>query len=282
MIREFLNYKYGEFVTTKFLSSNNEVIWDYRNPDGVNEQLEVKKHLKELRDSQGNRLVPDKFLSIDWGMDFSSWLGEFKTKKEYLFIGAEPHINHNYQLVYDFGNRNGEDLKTTAINYAKNQNDIWHYIVKNFAIDSESELSVLQKCYITDLCPFVPKGCGQVKDIQNKLGITKKEWDQFRSRIAMHFLEKEVNAVNPKFIVLHGEPSRTFFNDKLLAVPLHFKKEDEIGNWKRYVYKGKMKEVKIIAIPHLKGQILNELWRSKKHPERIESIKNIIQDFIKD
>ena len=158
MIRDFLNFKYGEFVTNAFLTSHNEVLWDNFNKDGTNEQLEVKKHLREIKDSQGNRIVSDKFLEIEWGMDFSSWIGEFNTGKDFLFIGAEPHIYKNYQLVYDFGNRNGYDLRSIAVKYAEDVNDIWHYVVKNFVNDlnDEIKLSFLNKCYITDLCHLVP------------------------------------------------------------------------------------------------------------------------------
>ena len=279
MIRDFLVTKYGEFVTSKLLTSKNEVIWDNKNGNGVEEQSQIKKYLKELKDSKGEKLVPDEYLNVDWGMDFSSWIGEFDNGKDFIFIGAEPHISNNYQLVYDFGNRNDKDINNVALEYADNPDDIWYYIFRIFSnyLSAEGKISFLKRCYITDLCHIVPKGCGTVDTIIKRLKITKKDWFKFRSCIAKQLLLKEIETVKPKIIVLHGASSRHFFNDEL---NIKLRQSEEIGNWKRFVYKGEFNGVKIIAIPHLKGQILNELWRSQIHPERPESIKKTIQEFV--
>jgi hypothetical protein len=278
MIREFLNYKYGHFVTNELLTAKHEVIWDNMNKDGYTEQAEVKSHLRKLCDAEGNRLVPDEFLTVDWGMDFSSWIGEFTGGKDYFFIGAEPHITSNYQLVYDFGNRKGRDLDEVALGYADNKNDIWHYIVNNFVANPtvDSKIGFLKRCYITDLCHLVPKGCGQVDDIAKKLNITRKRWEEFRRKIARSFLRNEIETAKPKFIVLHGAASRNFFSYEF---GVEFKGK-VIDGWTHCVFEGELEGRRIIAVPHLKGQMLNELWRSKRHPERRESVRAIIQEFL--
>ena len=107
--------------------------------------------------------------------------------------------------------------------------------------------------------------------------INKLECKTINMNFRLELLLKEIETVNPKIIVLHGASSRNFFNDEL---NIKLIQSEEIGNWKRFVYKGEFNGVKIIAIPHLKGQILNELWRSQLHPERPESIKKTIQEFV--
>lgn len=97
-------------------------------------------------------------------MDFSGWLGKIDHPKDFLIIGAEPHICKNYQVVYGFGTNSEENINTTAIKYADDQKDIWHYILKNFNTDQSDigKIDFLKKCYITDLCHIVPKNCGTV------------------------------------------------------------------------------------------------------------------------
>ena len=117
MIKTFLTKKYGEFVTGKFLTSEYEVVMDNLNKDGVAEQLEIKKHLRQLTDFHGRRLIPDVYLRDDvkWGMDFSSWIGKFDRGKDFFIIGAEPHLKNQYQLIYGFGNERGKNVKQTAL-----------------------------------------------------------------------------------------------------------------------------------------------------------------------
>ena len=55
MIKQFLESKYGEFVTKQFLTISNEVIWDNFNKDGTDQQIEVATHLKNLKDANNNQ-----------------------------------------------------------------------------------------------------------------------------------------------------------------------------------------------------------------------------------
>ena len=281
MIKTFLTKKYGEFVTGKFLTSEYEVVMDNLNKDGVAEQLEIKKHLRQLTDFHGRRLIPDVYLRDDvkWGMDFSSWIGKFDRGKDFFIIGAEPHLKNQYQLIYGFGNERGKNVKQTALSYFANKSDIWHYLTKNFAqeLNDDSIIAFLQKCYISDLCHLVPTNCSQVKVICDRLAISKNDWHKFRTTIAKNFLVDEIEIVNPKFIVLHGTQAREFFERELNA---SFPTKKKIENWDGHVYKGEMNGHKVIAIPHLSGQVRNELWRCKKYPERPQSVKEIIQNFV--
>ena len=283
MIKQFLTKKYGEYVTGKFLTADNEVIKDNLNKDGLPEQLEIKKHLKRLVDDNGVRLVPDSFLRDDvkWGMDFSAWIGKFNSNKEFFIIGAEPHLRNQYQLIYGFGNQKGKDVRQTALSYFGNKSDIWYYLTKNFVkeVNDDNAVKFLQKCYISDLCHLVPTDCSQVEVICERLAISQRDWQKFRTTIAKNFLVDEIKLVNPKFVVLHGTKAREFFEKELNVV---FSRKKQITNWDGYVFKGEMNGQKIIAIPHLSRQVLNEVWRCKKYPERQESVKEIIQSFLTD
>ena len=232
MIKHFLTKKYGEYVTGKFLTAENEVIRDNLNKDGLPEQLEIKKHLKGLVDEKGVRLVPDTFLrnDVNWGMDFSSWIGKFDNDKEFFIIGAEPHLRNQYQLIYDFGNQKGRDVRQTALSYFSNKSDIWYYLTKNFveAVNDDNAVTFLQKCYISDLCHLVPTDCSQVKIICERLAISQRDWQKFRTAIAKNFLVDEIKLVNPKCVVLHGTQAREFFEKELNVT---FSRKKQIANW---------------------------------------------------
>ncbi|MBK7936113.1 MAG: hypothetical protein IPJ82_03150 [Lewinellaceae bacterium] len=280
MIRNILEEKYGAYITNQFLNDRNEVIRENLNVDGVEEQQEVIRVLKSLKDINGNSLVPDKFWNnpVDWGLDFSSWIGNFDNK-DLFFVGAEPHVYNNYQLVYDFGNYRGKDLTETAKEHFNRESDIWHYLTKIFVEDmTDSNITAfLSRCYITDLCHIVPKYCGQVKDICKKLSISASDWKVCRTAVAQRFLLKEIEAVNPEFVILHGNPSREFFCKEL---GLNFTGVCPIEDSKFTIQTGKLNGYKVISIPHLKGDVRNKLWICKKYPGRPESAKRILNGLI--
>lgn len=281
MIRPFLELKYGKYVTDQLVTVDNKVLLDNINEEGKEQQEEVMRHIVSLRDNEGNKLIPEKFLANkkEWGMDFSSWIGSLSDKKEYLFIGAEPHISFNYQLVYDFGSHKGNTIQEDVEAHYKRDNDIWYYLTIIFVSDLtlENKTSFLNKCYITDLSHIVPKGCGQVKDICRELNIADKEWFNFRTSVAKTFLPDEIKAVNPKYVILHGNASRYYFQDILGVV---YTKSFPIEKSPYKVLTGEFNGYKIISIPHLKGDMRNKLWKCLKYPERPKSIKEILNQLI--
>ena len=280
-IRQTLEKKYGKYITKNLMTEKDEVLSNNINLSGIEGQNAVNKLLIQIKNLVISNNLPENLWNeeIEWGVDFSSWIGSFKNDKDFLFIGAEPHINTNYQLVYDFGNFKNKSLQQTALDHY-DRKDIWQYVTNNFTNDRSNEgiLNFLQKCYITDLCHIVPKGCGNVKSICKKLDIKERDWKKFRTLIAKEYLIDEIKAVNPKYIVLHGAASRDFFANELKT---NFKERYQIADWKRYILFGEFLGYKVIAIPHLKGQVLNELWRSTKHPQRPEAAKKIIENILK-
>ena len=202
--------------------------------------------------------------------------------KEFLFIGAEPHIKCNFQLVYGFGCYE-YGIENTVKHHFKDEKNIWYNLANVFVEDCteiDNVTNFLKKCYITDLCHIVPQDCGQVKDICKKLSIKNSDWGNFRKQVAIEFLFKEIAVVKPKFIILHGDPSRKFFK-QYLNERIH---PIECSNLK--ILEGKIEiegnEYKIISIPHLAGQMKNELWRSHKYPKRPKSAKEIIRKLVYD
>ncbi|KAA5542325.1 uracil-DNA glycosylase family protein [Adhaeribacter rhizoryzae] len=280
MIKTLLEQKYGQFITNEFLTDKNEVIKENWNKDGVEEQKNVVQTLKSLKDLNGNNLVPDNFWSqpVEWGFDFSSWVGNYDNK-EFFIIGVEPHIYKNYQLVYDFGNLKDKTLHESANEHYADKNDIWHYLT-NIFVDKPTPDSItefLNKCYITDLCHVVPKGCGQVNTICEKLSIQPGEWHKFRTAVAKRFLLEEIKAVNPKVVILHGNASREFFQYELGVT---YTQVYPIDNSKYTIKVGVLENYKIVSIPHLKGDMKNKLWKCKKYPERPLSAKKILNQIV--
>lgn len=282
MIREFLTTKYGKYVTDKLVSDDGKVYIENIDKNGIEQQEQVIKHITELTDKSGVKLLPNKFLErkIPWGVDFSSWLGSLETKKDFMFIGAEPHIGNNYQLVYGFGCHRDKSIEESALTHYKREPDIWYYLTKIFVDDlTDSNITdFLKKCYITDLSHIVPKSCGQVKEICRKLDITQKDWICFRTRVAQTFIPDEIKAVNPKYIMLHGNASRNYFKDVL---GVEYTESYEIDNSPYKILVGKFQGYKAVSIPHLKGDMRNKLWKCKKYPERPASVKRILNEIIK-
>lgn len=143
-------------------------------------------------------------------------------------------------------------------------------------LSEDNITAFLSKCYVTDLCHVVPKSCGRVKDICKKIAISKGEWSKFRTAIAKRFLLEEIKAVNPKFVILHGNPSREFFRDELGLIYTDYPIEDS----KLTIQVGSFEGYKVISIPHLKGDVLNKLWRCRKHPKRPASAKRILNQIV--
>ena len=273
--------KYGKAVTNQLLTKNHEVLRNCIAKKDDNTYQHKIKSLLSLKDALGNNLVPELLIKekVEWGVDFSSWIGQFDAGKEYFFIGAEPHINRDFQLVYDFGNIENKDVNEIAREHFSDESDIWNYLTKIFVDDLSDEniTDFLKKCYITDLCHLVPKKCGQVKDIVKALSIKPKDWNEFRTKMANEFLIEEIKIVNPKFVILHGNVARKFFKNQLKVI---FNKTFEIENSSLKILSGEYDGYKIISIPHLKGQNRSNLWKSKKYPERPKSARKIIRSII--
>lgn len=283
-MRSILVEKYGEYVTSKLMEKDNMVYLDNNSTNNkISEQLEIVSLLNSYKELFEGEDISENIWNSEkeWGVDFSSWLGG-SNDKEYMFIGAEPHINSDYQLVYDFGRRKDKSVEDSAEEFACGS-DIWSYLTDIFVEDTKRSkddvTSFLSKCYITDLCHIVPKGCGQIKTIKEELDIKTKDWNTFRRVIAERFLVDEIEAVNPKIIILHGNASRMFFK-RYLGV--EFNETSFIEGTKYRISCGEMNgkskktSYKIIAIPHLKGMMRNFIWRSNKYPERLKSAKVII------
>jgi hypothetical protein len=286
-MKNILEKKYGQFVTSKLLCSKTEVLLNNINKSGIIEQQEVLNHLKSIRDIENNPLIPSKFFqnNVKWGFDFSGWIGSLQSEsKEFMLIGAEPNINHNYQIVYDFGTEKGVNIYETALKHyntkwTKTTRDIWGIMVDMFSEynDNDSVVEFLSKCYMTDLCHFVPQGCSNIEAISKKLGVTKTEWKSLRSKSAQLFLKDEILTLSPKVIVLHGEAARSFFIKEFKQVVL---KNYKIENSNFTISEGEWNNIKVIGIPHLSGDVRNKLWRCRKFEERAESARNIIQKIL--
>ena len=286
-MKETLENKYGKFVTSKLLNSKNEVLLNNINQSGEIEQQEILNHLKSIRDFENNPLLPKKLFQnkVKWGFDFSGWIGPLQNNnKEFMLIGAEPNINHNYQIVYGFGTeKNGNTYETALKHYntkwTKTTRDIWGIIVDMFSKlnDNDSIVKFLSKCYITDLCHFVPQGCSNINAISEKLGITTQEWKSLRSKSAHLFLKNEILTLSPKVIILHGQAARNFF---IREFKQHIIKEHKIENSNFTISEGEWHKIKVIGIPHLSGDVRNKLWRCRKFEERAKSARNIIQKIL--
>ena len=283
---KILERKYGVFITNKLLNANKEVCLSRCNLDGVLEQKEVIKHIKTLKDVDGVQLVPDHFFKnkIEWGFDYSGWIGSLDSDKKYIFIGAEPNINHNYKVTYDFGTIDGMSAEQVALKHyntkwTKTTRDIWNIIADMMAEsqDEKTKIDFLKSSYITDLCHFVPKGCGNVSQICDKLEISKSEWKSMRSKCAKSFLAEEILGLNPEAVILHGTQSRKFFLEHFGIQDINIHKiESSILK----IIEGSWKGIKILSIPHLSGDIRNKLWKCRAHPQRPISAFRIIQKIL--
>ena len=303
-LKELLLEKYGSFVVETLLNDKEEVLLDKSyNKESQNEvkahlDLTVKNLLKDLplekmnipyshvkEEIKEGQVIFEKMAkgeAINWGMDFSSWLGNFSNpRKDIMIVGAEPNVGENdFQLVYDFGSRSGEEYIESARKFAKKEEDIWHTLTNLFVDDLENDNKVLEflsRCYITDMCHIVPQKCGMIKGISKKLLIEQREWKKFRIAIAHKFLISEIFIIRPKLLILHGAVSREFIrhyingfrNPEIKISPRY---NIRVGDWEI----DEDLTIKVIAIPHLKGSNKNVVWRNK---ETVAKAKQVITEI---
>src|SRR5690606_5616616 len=183
-----------------------------------------------------------------------------------------------------------KSIEKSAIQHYS-RDDIWKYVTDIFVDDltCANIISFMSECYVADLCYMVPKGCGQVKGIFQKLNegldekskLKKDDWIRFRNRVADTFLFDEIEAVNPEYIILHGNSARKYFSNKIPD-----KKEYLIEGSSYKIWEGileiESKKYTVISIPHLKGIMKTMLWKNKKNDyEKYKSAKKILREIVK-
>ncbi len=118
--------------------------------------------------------------------------------------------------------------------------------------------------YVSDLCHFTPQGHDKRKE-------ELTNWTKIKENTARHFLTKEIEAINPDFIITHGGFSRKYIS-KILKIDIM--ESGTIGN--KY-YLGNYKSIPIIGISHLGSGHTTGHWNKYIDLTRDSLIKKLIR-----
>lgn len=254
------------------------------------ESLRLKKGYKdEVYKNQLENKVINKFdISPNiknWAFDFPGWIGDLNNKtkrrnKEIMVIGLEPHISdHSFQVTY--GLRETMKNEFDEIGFGNNQR-LWNNLFDLFNSNSkELDKKFLSRFYITDLCHFAPRGnANLIKQIPT--------WKKIREKIALNFLPKEIDLLQPKYIVSHGLVACHIIDNKILkkkGIPLNWKSPKELNEkfntrlknlpfLSQYEINGKL--LYHVGLPHLASGQTHNFWKDKK---RVKYIKNQLHEL---
>ena len=265
MIKVLLEEKYGKEMISNLID-NGRINRDNEAYKGtkseiVNSQMKKMIDLGLLNESDFNEGKP-------WAFDVSSTYADISKAHRIpiMIVGEDPHVQDNdYQCVYGFAQKGAE--------FDKNQikDKFKKFLIRLFLSQKEiDEMSNNQMCdflsnfYVTDLCHFTPQGLDKRKE-------ELKNWTKIKENTARHFLIKEIEAINPQYIITHGGVSRNYIS-KILGVKIV--ESGLIGN--KY-YLGKYKDTQIIGISHLGSGHTTGHWNKYIDLTRESLIKDIIR-----
>jgi uracil-DNA glycosylase len=204
-----------------------------------------------------------------WAFDVSSTYTDLTQAKKIpiMVIGEDPHVEGNdYQAVYGFAQR-GIAFEKAQIKKDKFKN----YLIKLFLSEQEmnglsnNEMGeFLSKFYISDLCHFTPQGQNNRKD-------DVKNWKKIKEKTAKYFLEKEIKALKPDYIITHGGFSRRYLA-KILDFEIH-----EVGKIGFKYFSGNYNGITVVGIPHLGSGHTTGHWNKNIDKMREDFMKNAIK-----
>ncbi len=223
-----------------------------------------------------------------WGFDFPGWLGKIEEGKKIMIIGQEPNVQcPPVQIVYSFNQNINESSNSAAKRlieagkFAEDNNEkkgylkLWYRIAELFEGHFGSNIDVLEKCYITDICHFAPSKCGTVKKINSMFGNdNSQKWEDIRFKILSIYLEKEIEALTPEVILCQSDITyktivKILNPDQLKETKMSYPKNGykiKFSKWKNKVH--------LIGVPHMGSNfnITDKFW--KNHLTEVKKLIN--------
>ena len=281
---DLLKEKFGDDVLRSMLDFENMKL-NFGSAEERYSKINTKEIIKEF--------YPEVSLENDWSFDFPSWIGSLdfskQNVKDIMVIGMEPHIRKekiSFQATYG--------LRETAPNEFKelsngNNPRLWNNLNALFgSSDCYENRDFLSKFYVTDLSHFAVSG--KAKEV-NKI----KDWPKTRNEISKKFLKREIEIINPKYIVSQGNAVADFIDRMLDSWELekNIKPQDiEFGLlperckntpvFKRFSLNGN--KIIHLRLPHIASGNGNYFWiPAKKNAEirkaRLQVIRSIIESL---
>lgn len=288
---DLLKEKFGDEVLKSMLDFENMKL-NFGSAEERYSKINTKEIIKEF--------YPEVSFDVDWAFDFPSWIGSLDFSKpnvkDIMVIGMEPHVRNekiSFQATYG--------LRETAPNEFKelsngnkplsngNNPRLWNNLNALFGSSEDYEnRDFLSKFYVTDLSHFAVSG--KAKEV-NKI----KGWPKTRNEIAKKFLKREIEVINPKYIVSQGNAVADFIDRMLDSWELekNIQPQDfECGllperckntpAFKRYSLNGN--KTIHLRLPHIASGNGNYFWiPAKKNAEirkaRLQGIRSVIESL---
>lgn len=264
MLRNLLEEKYGTEIISDLIS-NGRINLENQALKGTKTEI-VNRQMKKMIDL-GLLTESDFKEGKPWAFDVSSTYADLsKTNRiPIMIIGEDPHVQDNdYQSVYGFA-QEGIKFKKEHIK-DKFKIFLTRLFYSQKEIDQMSNnqmLDFLSKFYVSDLCHFTPQGNDNRKE-------DLKNWTTIKENTAKHFLLREIEIINPNFIITHGGFSRKYIS-KILETEML-----ESGTIGYKYYLGNYKDIKLIGISHLGSGHTTGHWNKNIDLTRENLIKPII------
>ncbi len=192
-----------------------------------------------------------------------SWTGYLSPEKnnKVMVIGPTPIVTKDYfQCSYNF---HSEAQSWDHFNRA-NATLLFRYVAELLGeiYDATPEV-MLGQAYFTHVFPI---GSRFLKEIRRQPDGLIKEivtpWSQIRAAYARDHLQNEIQAVNPKLILVLGREAFFEVKDALsLAGALEFLKVGQPGIKQERIRAIKWKNINIVGIPHIGSNRNRKFWR---------------------
>lgn len=282
---QFVKDKFGSHVVEALLSEDSMMP---KYPfDPKNKQDAVREHLRVIAEKVKINPLLDNFKDKEWAFDFPGWVGELAANgngpvREIMVIGMEPHIqNSNFQFTYGL-------VETSEGLFGELDKRLWERLHSIFRTENQPLRShdFLQRFYITDLCHFAPKG--------NANQVNRPVWGKIREATASEFLLREIDLIQPRYIVSQGMVVADFVEKNILkanAKGIQWRPSAKMGhtefldlpenNYKyipsltRFQFESGRKIVHV-ALPHIGTNNTSAFWNK---PGMVEALKKEISSF---
>lgn len=294
--RSFLIKKYGLEITNALLEKDrlhlkqgkaDEVYWNH---SSVVQQKVCD--LLTASDLQKDRLKEE------WAFDFPGWIGDLSEpnnncyRRKIMVIGMEPHIESRYfQVAFGLRDLHAE-RKGELVEHSNGK--LWTNLHRLFKGNSRYTDDFLRSLYVTDLCHFAPKGeanlINRIKEESHGMS-----WAIIREKIALAFLPREIELVDPCCIVSQGKDVTDLVDNEILKkmsngdIEKHQSNEDgekfetAIPNGYRHLpfftkYRIEGKNIYHIGLPHITSGNTNGFWSMNR--QVVEELGEELRDFI--
>jgi hypothetical protein len=289
--RDLMNVKFGKLITNSMLEPNKLELTKGHSSKVYKNDYSVENTEKVIGLIPESYELKELIKKKNWAFDFPGWIGkldfEQNSAKEIMIIGMEPHVGGRYYQA-TYGLRETSENEFGELDEFKPNSMLWKNISELFNQKGHyQDREFLERVYITDMAHFAIKGNA---DEMKKFS----KWNKVRSHIAKEYLRKEVELINPKYIVSQGNDVAKFVEKIILSkigkeiqrkktldfkteLPTKCKTSPEFTK-----YKINDSELIHLKLPHVGSPNSNYFWtpaQTENRKKRLSGIAEELKEF---